>query len=118
MSKPKSPEQKKLRMAAPKEDPLESTMYEVVQRISGAHILSEESVTEILEMYLKTLRIRLLENGTDYLPGVGTIRVARPALGEETSGRPRTTIKMDKDFLRLVMEQRELLQQQTPAKES
>lgn len=102
-SKPKKA-RKKLPMAPPREDPYQSSMYEVIQRVENAQLMSADCVAEILEMYLHTVRNRLIKNDTDYLPGIGTITVTKrdPSLGKES--RTRGSVKMDQSFKDQVQE--------------
>lgn len=95
---------KKLPMAPPREDPYQSSMYEVIQRVESAQLMSADCVAEILEMYLHTVRNRLIKNDTDYLPGIGTITVTKrdPSLGKDS--RTRGSVKMDQSFKDQVQE--------------
>lgn len=97
MSKPKKP-RKELPMAPPGEDPHKSSVYEVMQMVEAAHLMSADTVHSILEMYLHTVRDRLVKNGSDYLPGIGTVTMSKrpPSLGSKS--RNRCTVKMDHSF--------------------
>ena len=94
----------KLRMAPYNADPTQSSMYEVIERVSKAQLLSADCVQGILEIYLHTVRDRLIKNDMDYLPGIGTITVSKrdPSLGKHS--RSRGNVRMDNAFKEQVLE--------------